>query len=413
MFRFFSMRVPSGWRVFAFLVLGLTAAVSRAEAQSFGLSITASANPAFVNSSLTYTIQVTNTTGIILADALVTNTLVGSFQNLSATTSQGGNTISGNVVVSDLGSFSINGIARLTVTVQPTAVGTIADAVQVVSPIPPYAAATNILTAVTNAPQTLADLAVGMTGPSAQVFSNDWMFYNVNVTNLGPASVSDISLTNTLPTGVGYKGVSPSNKTFTVSLQGSNVIFNLGTLTNQAFRNFQLTVQPTNAGVLPFVSLVSTNPGVVDPNLGNNVASNNFTISAYPAGQLSATLVSTQKYNPQNGLVEQSILVSNTGNNAVAAARVVVTGLTNQLYNALGTNDGNPFVVYAATLGTNRSVSLLLQYIAGDYFTLTNGQLNAFAVSVPNLTPPPVTAVSPNLNISRLVRLAVQWRLAD
>ena len=144
---------------------------------------------------------------------------------------------------------------------------------------------------------------------------------------------------------------------------------------------------------------------MADPNLGNNVASNNFAISAYLAGQLSATIVSTQQYNAQNGLVEQSILVSNTGTNAVAAARVVVTGLTNQLYNALGTNNGSPFVVYAATLNTNQSAYLLLQYIAGNYFTFTNAQLNAFAVSVPNLTPPPVSAVSTNLNISRLVRL--------
>ena len=261
MFRFFSMRVPSGWRMIALLVLGLMVAATRVEAQGFGLSITASANPAFVNSSLTYTILVTNSTGLILADTLVTNTLVGSFQNLSATNSQGINTINGNVVVFDLGSFSINGIARLTVTVQATAGGTIADVVQVASPVPVFTASTNILTAVTNAPQTLADLAVAMTGPSVQVFANDWMVYGVNVTNLGPASVPGVFLTNTLPTGVGFKSVSPSNHSYTVSLQNSNVIFNLGTLTNGAFANFLLTVQPTNAGVLPFVSVVSTNPG--------------------------------------------------------------------------------------------------------------------------------------------------------
>jgi hypothetical protein len=110
-------------------------------------------------------------------------------------------------------------------------------------------------------------------------------------------------------------------------------------------------------------------------------------------------------------LVEQSILLSNTGTNAVAAARVVVTGLSNQLFNAWSTNNGNPFVVYAANFDTNQGVSLLLQYVAGAYFPLTNSQLHAFAVSVPNLTPPSVAAVGTNLSIARIVRLATNQDL--
>ena len=69
---------------------------------------------------------------------------------------------------------------------------------------------TNIInTVITNAIP-VADLAVGMTGPSSQVFSNDYMVYGVNVTNLGPDTAPDIFLTNTLPTNVGYKSVSPA-----------------------------------------------------------------------------------------------------------------------------------------------------------------------------------------------------------
>jgi hypothetical protein len=201
---------------------------------------------------------------------------------------------------------------------------------------------------------------------------------------------------------VGFKGVSPA---LTRLGSGSNVIFNLGTLTNQAFINFQLTVQPTNAGVLSFVSVVSTNSSVLDPNLANNLASNNITVLSYLPGQLSATIVSTQQYDPQNGLVEQSILLSNTGTVAVVSARVVVTGLTNQLFNAWGTNNGNPFVVYAAMLDTNQSVNLLLQFFALNYFSFTNSQLNPFAVTNPNLAPPPPAAVSTNVNITRILEL--------
>ena len=378
----------------------------RAEAQSFGLLVTASPSPVIVSNTLTYTIVVTNLTGITPADTLVTNTLAGSFQILNATNSQGVNSISGNVVVFDLGVFNTGTIAQMAVIVQPTAAGTVADTVTAVSFNPALTpSTTNLITQVTNTVVQQADLAVGMTVPASAVFTNDWMVYGVSITNLGPDTAPNVFLTNTLPTGVGFKSVSPSNKTFTVSIQSSNVIFNLGTLTNGAFRNFLLTVQPTNAGVLPFVSVVNTNNTVLDPNLANNLASNNITVLSYFPGQLSATIVSTQQYDPQNGLVEQSILLSNTGTVAVVSARVIVTGLTNQLFNAWGTNNGNPFVVYAAMLNTNQSVNLLLQYFAWNYFSFTNSQLHPFAVTNLNLAPPPAAAVSTNVNITRIVKL--------
>jgi len=126
---------------------------------------------------------------------------------------------------------------------------------------------------------------------------------------------------------------------------------------------------------------------------------------------------SPQTTNFQNGFIEQSILVSNIGTNAVAAARVVVMRLPSvRLFNAVGTNNGNPFVVYANTLDTNQSVTLLLQYSVPNrsIFPFTNSQLQAFAVSLPDLTPPPVTQTSTNVNISRILRRAngsvlIEW----
>jgi uncharacterized repeat protein (TIGR01451 family) len=248
-------------------------------------------------------------------------------------------------------------------------------------------------------------LTVALTGPTAQVFSNDWMNYGVSVTNLGPNSTSGVMLTNTLPSGVGYKTNSLAFKNLG---SGSNVVFSVGTLTNQAFINFKLTVQPTNAGVLTFSSVVSTNNSAPDTNAANNSFNLSVGVSNYFAGQLTAVTNSKQIYNAGNGLVEQSILVSNAGPNAVAAVRVVMTGLTNLLFNNVGTNDGNPFVVYAASLNTNQSVNLLLQYYSPtrSVFPVANSQLHPFAVSVPNLAPPPVTALGTNLNITRILQLA-------
>jgi uncharacterized repeat protein (TIGR01451 family) len=391
--------------MFALLALGLMVAVGRVDAQNMWLLVTASANPVGISNNLTFTITVTNLTGVSQT-VVVTNTMPATapFVSVSFGLVSYPYANTGSNVIFSVGTLTNNGIAQMAVTVEPTATGYITNTVVVVTngvaaivgPIPIH---------VTNAVVvTQADLAVTMTVPASAVYTNDWMVYGVSVTNQGPGAAPGVFLTNTLPTGVGFKSVSPASPA--PSIVGSNVIFNLGTLTNGAFRNFLLTVQPTNAGVLPFVSVVGTNNTVLDPILANNLASNSITVLSYPAGQLSATMVSTQQYNPQNGLVEQSILLSNTGTIAVVSARVVVTGLTNQLFNAWGTNNGNPFVVYDATLTNNQSVNLLLQFFALNYFSFTNSQLNPFAVTNINLAPPAAAAMSTNLNIARIVRLA-------
>jgi uncharacterized repeat protein (TIGR01451 family) len=336
----------------------------------------------------------------------VTNALAGtSLQFGTPTATQGTNVIIGSNVVFSLGTIIVTNTALMTVPVVPTSSGSLTNSVFVWgndgTTVP---ALVTVVTLVTNVMVvTPADLAVAMTVPTSAVYTNDWMVYGVTVTNQGPGTVPGAFLTNTLPTGVRYITNSPASPAPTI--KGSNVIFNLGTLTNGAFRSFLLMVQPTNAGTLPFVSVVSTNSAVFDPNLANNLASNNIPVLSYPAGQLTAVTNSIQVYNAQNGLVEQSILLSNTGTVAVVSARVVVTGLTNQLFNAWGTNNGNPFVVYAATLTNNQSVNLLLQFFAFNYFSFTNSQLNPFAVTNVNLAPPPPAAVSTNVNISRIVQL--------
>ena len=374
--------------MFALLALGLMIAVSRLEAQSVGLSLTTPASAIMVSNTLTYTITVTNLTGASQTFT-VTNTLTGTSLQFSTppTATQGSNVISGSNVVFALGAIVANGTALMTVPVVPTSTGFITNIV-LVATNGVFAVGEYIFVQVTNAIPG-ADLVVAMTGPAALVFSNDWMVYGVNVTNLGPGTAPNVFLTNTLPPGVGYKNTSPSNHSYTVSIQSSNVIFNLGTLTNGAFRNFLLTVQPTNAGTWTFVSVVSTN-SVIDPIPANNSASINVVVSNFLAnpGQLTALIVSTQKFNQLSGRLEQNIVLSNAGPTSVDSARVIVTGLTNLLSNAVGTNNGNPFVTYASTLGADQSAYLLLQFYPNQSaFPFTNSQLQAVGVIPPDLTP--------------------------
>jgi uncharacterized repeat protein (TIGR01451 family) len=255
------------------------------------------------------------------------------------------------------------------------------------------------VTQVTNAVPPQADLGVAISVPTTAVLVNDWMTYSVSVTNRGPDAAPGGVLTNLLPSGVILKS--------DYIVVSNTVYLGLGTLSRGAVTNFQFTLQPTNAGALSFFASVGAS-GVTDTNTANNRATNSLTVSN-DLGTLAAVTNSAQIVNLQNGLIEQSIRVSNIGTNEVAALRVVVSGLTNRLANAVGTNSGSPFVVYTAPqeapLEIGQSVLLRLQYAPRKNFPFTNSQLEAFAVPPPDLTPPAGSAGT-NVNISRIVPLS-------
>jgi len=403
------MRISAGRQILlVLLVLGLAVAGTRVGAQTLSLVATGSANPVGVGTSLTYLISVTNATGSAQS-VIVTNTLpaLTQFQGLVPPP-----TFAAPIVVTNGNTFTVTftipdatGV-QITVTASPTAGaggGFITNSVFLVSPtVPVYNTSTNLITQVTNPVVQQADLAIGMTVPLSTVFSNDWVVYGVSVTNLGPNTATAVFLTNTLPAGVGFKSVSPASPAPNVI--GSNIVFNLGSLTNGAVDNFQLTIQPTNAGVLPFVSFVNTN-AVFDPNPLNNLASNNIVVSNFLSipGQLTATIVSTQKFDQLSGRLEQNIILSNAGPASVDSARIIVTGLTNQLSNAVGTNNGSPFVTYGAALAAGQAAYLLLQFYPNQSaFTFTNSQMQSLGVSPPDLTP--AVGLTPT-NILLMVRL--------
>jgi uncharacterized repeat protein (TIGR01451 family) len=395
------------------LMVAMGVICPRAGAQGFGLSVIAPANSILVSNSLVYTINLTNLTGLVLNDVWITNSFSAPFQYLTSSSSQAANVSSDATNVQfDLGPVGISGIVQVLLTVQPNAVGTFTNTVVAAVPGTTYVASTNASVQVTNL-VVLADLGVTLTGPGQSVITNDLMTYGVAITNAGPSAAPNVMLTNTLPAGVLFKGIFPTNQPFATA--GSNMIVNLGTLTNGSVANLQFTVEPTNAGMQLFSASVGSS-GVTDPDTTNNFASTNIAVTNYLSGPLGITTNSSQVYNPQNGLVEQSITVTNNSGGAIASARVVVTGLTNQLVNAVGTNSGNPFVYYSAALAANQTVSLLLQYYVPTRspFAFSNSQLSVFAVPPVVFPAPGSAAVSTNLSISRIVPLTngnmlIEW----
>jgi hypothetical protein len=79
-------------------------------------------------------------------------------------------------------------------------------------------------------------------------------------------------------------------------------------------------------------------------------------------------------FNPQTGLFEQRVTVTNSSTNTAAAVRLLVSGMRTgvTLYNAYGTNSGRPYVQYNAPLNPGESVVFRLEYYVPDRRTFTS-----------------------------------------
>lgn len=399
------MKFIFSWRLWTLIVLAFGAPGVRADTPIVTFNVSVSTNQIDLNNSITYTFNLTNNVGINLQNVVITNTFSGPVIATNVYLPQGGayySTNSTNTIYFTLGTLNyLTNNIQLTLTVVPQALGPLTNSI-VLTCFGTNVTTTNLITQLINAQ---ADLSVAITGFTPSAYVNDWLTYGITVSNAGPENVSSVVLQNLLPPGLKVLSITPTNPVPTIDT--NNVMsFSLGTLNSGSSQHFQLTFQPTNSNIYQLGVGVGA-LGLVDPNTNNNTLYTNLFIFNYPSTLLVAVTNSPQIYNPQNNLVEQSVLVTNGGTNFAPSVRVIVTGLTNRLYNASGTNNGNPFVTSPARLNTNQSVSLLFQYYVANRsaFAFTNGQLHAYAVAPPILTPPAATGTGTNLNFTRIARL--------
>ena len=389
--------ILSWWRG-TLLVLALGALGVQAGTPIVTFNVRVSTNQINLNNSITYTFNLTNNVGINLQNVVITNTFSGPVIATNVYLPQGGayySTASTNTIYFTLGTLNyLTNNLQLTLTVVPQALGPLTNSA-VLTCSGTNVATTNLVTQFINAQ---ADLSVAITSFTSSAYVNDWLTCGITVSNAGPDSVSSVVLQNLLPAGLKLLSLSPTNPVPTIDT--NNIMsFSLGTLNSGSSRQFQLTFQPTNSNIYQLGVGVGA-LGLVDANTNNNTFYTNLFIYNYPATALVVVTNSPQKLNPQNGLIEQSLLVTNAGPGAAPAVRVVVSGLTNRLFNATGTNNGNPFVTSPARLDVNQKVSLLLQYyaVSRSPFAFSNSQLQAAAVSMPTLIPPSAVSRSTNYN---------------
>jgi len=366
---------------------------------SFTLSVSDSPDPITANQTLNYVINVTNVTGLFLTDVFVTNRFSGPVQVVGTTNSRAANVfITTNTVTFLITQFPGAGEwTTLSIGVKPTAFGSLTNTITVKSF---NLSTTNAVTnAVTQVHAGQPDLAIGINGLTQPVLVNDWMTYTLAAGNVGGNFALGVVVTNHLPADTKIISIIPSNAVLTVT---SNVLrWNVGRMGIGDSTNLTLTVQPTNVGLATvFASITPTN--APDTNTVNNTASNNILVGPLISGWVVSSNVSAIAFNPQTGLMEQMVRLVNVSGTSAPSARIIVTGLTNWLYSAVGTNDGNPFVVHGTTLAAGESVDLRLEYFVPTRVpvVIDDSQLQPFVQAAFNLTPPagtPLPAPPPTL----------------
>lgn len=247
----------------------------------------------------------------------------------------------------------------LSLTLRPTQTGTVTNRFAVT--VGNFTTATNTSTLISEVPGN-ADVAVTLTPPSvAPILVNDWVVFNVGLVNRGGGTVSGIFLTNTFTAPMQVRGFRPSAGG-SVAQNPTRVIFNVGALAAGQTTNYVITVQPAAATNFTVTSNFRFS-GNADTNSLNNVTNRNINVVAPGTNQLIAAIASTQQFNPQNAYMEQLIVVTNTGPTVAPNARVILSNITYQVANAVGTNNGHPFVLHAAPIQPTETVELLLEYI--------------------------------------------------
>lgn len=344
----------------------------------FGLSVTSAPSSVLLRRPLTYTITVTSPLGLPLAPVYVTNQFSADVSYASSTNSALGSVFTNaNTIIFLIPSLPDTRVVFLSLVVLPQAYGILTNTVTVASLL--TSNATTQVTTPVIAGQ--SDLGVSLTVPAQELYANDRVSYTLAVTNLGPDSAPDVVVSNLLPADVLLISVTPSTPAVTFSNQ--TLVWSPGPLAGRGGSNLLVRVQPTNAGTAQLRANVSA-ADVTDSNPTNDSASADLIVSPLISGTLQVTnLSSAMTFNPQTALMEQTIRLVNISTNVVASARVAVSGLTNRLFNAVGTNTGAPFVVHRAALAPGASVDLLLNYLVPNRLPIqvADSQLHAYEIS--------------------------------
>ncbi|HEU5101743.1 MAG TPA: DUF11 domain-containing protein, partial [Roseiflexaceae bacterium] len=128
------------------------------------------------------------------------------------------------------------------------------------------------------APSASADLSITKTSAPNPATAGANLTYKLTIANAGPSTASNVKVTDTLPAGVAFISVTPSQG---VCGFATTVICHLGSLTaGGAVASVTIVVKPSAAGT--FSNSANVTSSVSDPNPANNSVAVNTTVNPAP-----------------------------------------------------------------------------------------------------------------------------------
>jgi uncharacterized repeat protein (TIGR01451 family) len=239
-----------------------------------------------VGQQVVYLLTVTNLGPITATSVMVSNTLPTNLAFAAAFTTRGTYTHSQNQVVFQIGTLTNGQFAVATITATGLSLGS-ATNVAVVSDSQPVANLTNsIAQAVTTI--SAPDIALTMTGSPSTVCVGQTITYTLNVTNFGPTYATAVAVTNMLPAGLSFVGVSvPLGITYVTNQNGA--VFNVGTMTNGQTAAMSILALAASAGEVTNTAIAGDS--IEDTDVGNNIAAAVTIITNAPAPFFNITVV--------------------------------------------------------------------------------------------------------------------------
>jgi uncharacterized repeat protein (TIGR01451 family)/uncharacterized delta-60 repeat protein len=255
--------IYNGWS------LNLTIGGPVPPAADLGLALTASTNIVVASSNLTYTLTVTNYGPSSATNVVVTDTFPRGGRYVTSSATKGSIVTNGtDGLVWTVGNLAKDTGATLTFTLQATLAGAVTNFAQVTSSVRDPNSDDDYVQAIATVMTPAADLVLGLSGTPNPLMLGGNVLYSIAVTNLGPATATDVSITAILPPEAIFVSASPAgytvvNKTVTFT--------NLGMMFSGGRTSVSVVAKPIIAGTLN--GTATCNSTVLDPLKGNNTAS--------------------------------------------------------------------------------------------------------------------------------------------
>lgn len=361
------------------------------EEADLSVTKTASADPATVGNNLTYTIAVTNNGAVESRGITLTDTLPEGVTLVSSSIPPA--TQSDDTLTFDLGNLASGQNATIDITVAPTTEGLITNTASVTSRTfdPDATNDVDILTTTVDAiPVEQTDLSVSRTDSPDPVNLGENFTYTLAVANNSTTPATDVTLAESLPSGVNLVSATASRGT-TSSVAGG-LSANFGTLGSGEIATVDITVNPIAAGNLVSTTSVASNEP--DANTANNFLIQNQTVN--PAEIAPADLELTKTVdNPSPGtgdLVNFTLTLTNKGPGVASGIQVTdllppeltfVSNTSNQ-----GSYDPSTGVWDAGNLRDGLSTPLIITAAVNSGGSITTtAEITATGQADPDSTP--------------------------